>query len=86
MKVRILYFGVLKDLLGGEGASLDGELLELPADATVAWLIAQLRARTPRSGTIWETLAVAINRQYASVDTPLHDGDELALLPPVSGG
>jgi molybdopterin synthase catalytic subunit len=35
---------------------------------------------------IWGSLAVAVNRQYATADEKLHDGDEVALLPPVSGG
>lgn len=35
---------------------------------------------------LWRSLAVAVNREYASPDAALGDGDEVALLPPVSGG
>jgi molybdopterin converting factor subunit 1 len=86
MKIRVLYFGVLKDLLGRESATLEGEVLELPADSTAAELIELLRARKPNPNDVWNSLAVAVNRHYANPKDKLHDGDEVALLPPVSGG
>jgi len=67
----------LKDLLGQQPAPV-----ELPSDADVATLLAMLRTNAP----LWDTLAVAVNREYATLATALHDGDEVALLPPVSGG
>jgi hypothetical protein len=45
-----------------------------------------LNPRATVHGGIWDTLAVAVNREYAGAATLLHDADELALLPPVSGG
>ena len=36
--------------------------------------------------SVWDTLAIAVNREYAQPGTILHEGDEVALLPPVSGG
>jgi molybdopterin converting factor small subunit len=92
MRVRLLYFGVLKELLGAaEGA------VELEDGATVGWLLEDLRARTSNSGMgnvvedgardrLWRGLAVAVNRQYCSPSQILSEGDEVALLPPVSGG
>ena len=74
----MLYFGVLKDLAGGREGSA-----ELAAGSTVAGLLAVL-ARPEVAG--WTGLAVAVNREYAGLGTVLRDGDEVALLPPVSGG
>jgi molybdopterin converting factor small subunit len=67
----------LKDLLGQQSHPV-----ELPPDATVGTLLSNFRTNS----TLWDTLAVAVNREYANLTTPLHDGDEVALLPPVSGG
>ena len=77
----MLYFGVLKDLFPGER-----EPLELVAGASVESALRLLRERASKQSDVWNTLAVAVNREYAGRDTVLHDGDEVALLPPVSGG
>ena len=79
MLVRVLFFGVLKDLLAAEG-----ETLELPEGATVSALLDVLRARVAHP--VWAALAVAVNREYATGGAVLHEADEVALLPPVSGG
>ena len=88
MQVRVLYFGVLKDVL-----SSNGEVVALPEGATVAGLMELLRNgngidhRAESAGhPVWSALAVAVNREYATASAVLHDGDEVALLPPVSGG
>jgi molybdopterin synthase catalytic subunit len=88
MQVRVLFFGVLKDLL-----SSSGEAVMLPEGATVAQLMEQLRNgngidhRAESAGhPVWSALAVAVNREYAAAAAVLHEGDEVALLPPVSGG
>ena len=76
MRVRILYFGVLKESLGREG-----EEVELPAGARVTDLMARYE------GQEWlRSVAVAVNHEYAKGEDVLRDGDEVALLPPVSGG
>ena len=80
MQVKILPFGVLKDWLGST-------TLELPEGATVAHLLSHLasnRARIP-AGT-WASIAVSVNAEYARPAHVLCDGDEVGLLPPVSGG
>jgi molybdopterin synthase catalytic subunit len=79
MQVRVLFFGVLKDLL-----SSSGEAVMLPEGATVAHLMEQLR--NGAGHPVWAALAVAVNREYAAASAVLHEGDEVALLPPVSGG
>jgi len=79
MLVRVLFFGVLKDLLAaGE------ESLQLPEGATVAELLQRFHARAAHP--VWSALAVAVNREYATGAVVLRNGDEVALLPPVSGG
>jgi molybdopterin synthase catalytic subunit len=81
MHVRVLLFGVLKDLFP-EGI----KSVEVPAGATVATLLDHFRTLAPQQQALWTSLAVAVNQQYAGLTQPLMDGDEVALLPPVSGG
>jgi molybdopterin converting factor small subunit len=81
MRVDVLCFGVLKDFFGGER-----DVVELPDAASVGDLLRQLEGRGRRDEAVWKTLAVAVNRDYAGLTTVLKDGDEVALLPPVSGG
>ena len=79
VQVRVLAFGVLKDALG-EGAAL----VELPEGATVADLLHDIVRRNP--SVQLGGIAVGVNSEYAHAAHPLHDGDEVGLLPPVSGG
>lgn len=80
MHVRVVVFGVLKDWLGG--ASREMELRE---GATVADLLAAIGTEAS-SGDRMRGIAVGVNAEYAAAEQVLHDGDEVALLPPVSGG
>ena len=78
MRVRVLYFGVLKESLGRES-----EQVELAEGARVA----DLMARYEDGNAEWmQSIAVAVNQEYARAVDVLRDGDEVALLPPVSGG
>jgi MoaE-MoaD fusion protein len=79
MQVRVLYFGVLKEVLSSNGGDVT-----LPEGTTVAQLMDRLRKGA--SHPVWSALAVAVNREYAAASAVLHEGDEVALLPPVSGG
>jgi molybdopterin converting factor subunit 1 len=81
MRVRVLYFGVLKEIFGREG-----EVLELEDGASVADLLRSYRGRELGAAGFWESIAVAVNQEYARGEDALRDGDEVALLPPVSGG
>lgn len=80
MRVRLLPFGVLKNWLTADS-------LELPEGATVETLLTRLSAG---EGAIppatWRSLAVSVNAEYAQPSDVLRDGDEIGLLPPVSGG
>ncbi len=84
MRVRVLFFGVLKDLLGAES-----ETAELPAGAKAAEVVRHFAGKAGEAGSskgLWSSLAIAVNREYATGERVLADGDEVALLPPVSGG
>ncbi len=80
MQVRVLFFGMLKDLAGRAE-----DVLQLPAGATVADLLAQYGERRGLRQLLG-AVAVSVNQEYARRETRLHDDDEVALLPPVSGG
>jgi molybdopterin converting factor subunit 1 len=79
MRIRVLYFGVLKDVMGQSSA-----MMELVEGASVADLLALHRGSGKAS--VWDSIAVAVNQEYARAEDVLKDGDEVALLPPVSGG
>ncbi len=81
MRVRVLFFGGLKDLAGKSS-----DLLELPEGASVRDVLAHYLSEVPRMNESVASLAVAVNREYAGSETGLKSGDEVALLPPVSGG
>ena len=81
MRVSVLYFGVLKDLVGHARSEMD-----LAEGASVAELLEAHRGRAKGPEPIWDSIAVAVNQEYARAADVLKDGDEVALLPPVSGG
>ena len=60
--------------------------VELPRPATVAALRRQLTDTWPLLADLLPRCAVAVNHEYATDDTPLSPGDEVAVIPPVSGG
>lgn len=81
MQVRVLFFGVLRELLGR-----GSDTLPLSAGATVGDVLAHYAQAAPQLKKFLPSLALSINSEYASADERLADGDEVALLPPVSGG
>lgn len=82
MQVRILAFGILKESLGPAAS------LELPDGASVADLLERLSTCPPTDGKApdFRSIAVGVNAEYVSAGHLLREGDEVALLPPVSGG
>jgi molybdopterin synthase catalytic subunit/molybdopterin converting factor small subunit len=83
MQVRILPFGILKDWFGSSPA-----ILELHEGATVAELLQRLaadRSARPIAASL-RGIAVSVNAEYAQPAHILREGDEVGLLPPVSGG
>lgn len=81
MTIHVKFFAILRDLTG----MTDLEL-EVPVGATVACARDALLEQIPALHDRLKPVAFAVNRTYATTATALHDGDELALLPPVSGG
>ena len=81
MQVRVLYFGMLKDAIGRQVDNV-----RLHEGATLSDLVAECRKVAPPVEDFQKILAYSVNQEYAQLSTRLKDGDEVALLPPVSGG
>jgi MoaE-MoaD fusion protein len=81
MQVRILFFGVLKELAGKAS-----DTIELPEGASIRDVISCYEGQIPGLKASLSSIAMAVNQQYAGPDTRLNANDEVALLPPVSGG
>ena len=81
MRVRVLFFGPLKDLVGTSSEEID-----LPAGSDLRAVFDRYKARQPRLGELARSIVLARNREFAPPATPVSDGDEIAFLPPVSGG
>lgn len=81
MKLRVLFFSVLRDITG-----TDEIVLELPAGSTMSDLIHQIEARWPKLRDWQNSLLLALDQTYVKRDALLHDGGEVALMPPVQGG
>lgn len=81
MRVQVLFFGVLKDLVGRASESL-----ELREGATLADVLRHYEEREPKIREVMHSVALSVNQHYAGPGAILGDGDEVALLPPVSGG
>lgn len=81
LRVRVLSFGPLKSAFAGEKG---WRVLE--AGATVGSLLTVLRGESLVAASALASAAVAVNQEYVKPSYVLADGDEVALLPPVSGG
>jgi len=79
--VRILCFAQLKDRLA------DAEfLLTVPAGSKGQDVLRLLRERCPRAGPLLDVSRLAVNHAFVAEDIELHERDEVAIIPPVSGG
>ncbi len=81
MKVNVKLFAIVRERAGTSAATLT-----LPDPATVATAAAALAERFPAVAAFLPRVAYAVNQEYVPTSTELHDGDELAVIPPVSGG
>jgi MoaE-MoaD fusion protein len=81
MKIAILFFGVLKDLLGRTAETID-----LPEGARVRDALFYYVREAPALEAMVQSMAISVNQEYSGMDHVLREGDEVALLPPVSGG
>lgn len=80
MSVTVLLFASYADALGASRLTV-----RLPANATVADVLADLRTR-PGAERLPPSPLVAVNQEYASPMSAVHAGDEVAVIPPVAGG
>ena len=81
MKVQILFFANGAEIVGRR--SLERSL---PAGTTLAALIEDLNNEFPALKNVVEVASFAVNADYSGLDRLLRDGDEVAVIPPVSGG
>jgi len=81
MRVRVLFFGQLKDIVG-----VAQEDAELSAGTRVQDLFERYGQRFPKLAEFRPSVAVSVNQEYSQWEAPLCSGDEVAFLPPVSGG
>jgi molybdopterin synthase catalytic subunit len=81
MRIRVLLFGQLKDIVGQPE-----ELLEMQPGARVSSVVSLYGERFPELRGLVPSIACSVNQEYAAASSLLQDGDEVGLLPPVSGG
>lgn len=81
VRVKVLFFGRLKDAVGQAEESLD-----LSDASTIEQLFALYVQRIPELAKYRSSLVASRNQEFAAWDTVLYSGDEVAFLPPVSGG
>ena len=80
MKVTLRAFGIAKDIIGGSSQEM-----EIPANTTIADLKAQLSREYPEFVKLVK-FSIAVNESYQEDDFDISAGDELVIIPPVSGG
>jgi molybdopterin converting factor subunit 1 len=81
MRVRVLFFGQLKEIVGA-----GQDEAELSEGARVEDLFERYGRRFPKLAEFRPSIAASVNQEYAEWRAPLRVGDEVAFLPPVSGG
>jgi molybdopterin converting factor subunit 1 len=80
-RVTVRVFARLREIMGSEAI-----VVPVPAGATVADLRRGLELLWPEARGVLSKSAIAVNNEYAEPDQRIAAGDELALIPPVSGG
>lgn len=80
MKIKIALFGITKEIVGTQSLAY-----ELSEGGNVNALLAKLHQDYPRLQGL-KSLLVAVNSEYADNEQVLNEKDEIALIPPVSGG
>lgn len=81
IRVKVLFFGRLKEIVGRAE-----HVMDVSEHASIEELFAQCVARQPELARYRSSLVASRNQEFAAWDTPLRSGDEVAFLPPVSGG
>ena len=81
MNVRVKFFAMTRDVVGK-----DETVASLPADSAASELLQSLFLQYPGLKAWQHYFRVAVNYEYVDVHQQLHEGDEVAIIPPVSGG
>jgi molybdopterin converting factor subunit 1 len=81
MRVKVRYLGMLKEIAGR-----DAEVIEIRDGSHAGDLYSELQQRFPKLRDFRSSIALAVNYEYTDAETVLADNDEVALIPPVSGG
>lgn len=81
MRVKVLFFGRLREIVGRAEESA-----EIASGARIEDLFTRFRERHPELAPFRPSLVASRNQEFASWSEPLDAGDEIAFLPPVSGG
>jgi molybdopterin converting factor subunit 1 len=81
VRVKVLFFGRLKEIAGQSEDSA-----EIAAGASIEQLFAAFASRYPELAKFRASLVASRNQEFAAWSTPLQADDEVAFLPPVSGG
>jgi len=79
--VKVLYFAQARDAAGTRR-----EAIRLSNPGTVEALLSEATKQHPRLATMKHSIRIAVNSELVEIGTRLQDGDEVALLPPVTGG
>ncbi len=81
MRIKVLFFGILRDVTG-----LREDSIEIPEGGLASSVFDHYVAQFPRLGDMSRSIVLAVNQRFCEPSLELRDGDELAVLPPVSGG
>ncbi len=81
MRIRVLFFGVLRDVVGLREDSLD-----IPEGSRLGSVFELYAGRFPGLRGMAASMVLALNQEFSTTAAPLQEGDEVAFLPPVSGG
>ncbi len=81
MKVKVLLFASLKDIAGRRALEM-----ELDDASTLKQVTEKLASLYPEIGRMQKSVRIAINQEFADEEISLNNGDEIAFLPPMSGG
>ena len=81
MKINVLFFASCREAIG-----MKEFVLDLDSGVTIAGIRTRIISQFPQLAGVSKALQFARNSEYVAEDTPLYDGDEVAIIPPVSGG